>query len=253
MINFFRNIRQRLIKESRVSKYLVYAIGEIILVVIGILIALQINNQNELRKVRAQEQNYLQQLEQEFTYNQAQLEKVMASNARFGEAAREILNHTGPDKPLISEEDLVKLLVAMVNSEVQYRPSNGVLDEIISSGKLGIFKDTELRRLLSSWDGLMYMLKFQEDEQNAYRKDLIGFLNEKGNVRQLFYTTRSELLDLTRSKFENENREILKSIVFENQTMSFRTASFSTNAYYYPKVGTCIEEILHLIDQESEL
>ena len=50
MIKFFRNIRQKLLQENRVSKYLIYALGEIVLVVIGILIALQINNWNENRK-----------------------------------------------------------------------------------------------------------------------------------------------------------------------------------------------------------
>ena len=46
MIKFFRKIRQNMIKENRISKYMLYAIGEIILVVIGILFALQINNWN---------------------------------------------------------------------------------------------------------------------------------------------------------------------------------------------------------------
>ena len=50
MIKFFRHIRQRLISENKTSKYFKYAIGEIVLVVIGILIALQINNWNEQRK-----------------------------------------------------------------------------------------------------------------------------------------------------------------------------------------------------------
>ena len=50
MIKFFRKIRQKLLSENKFSKYLVYAIGEIVLVVIGILIALQINNWNENRK-----------------------------------------------------------------------------------------------------------------------------------------------------------------------------------------------------------
>ena len=50
MIKFFRKIRQELLSENRFSKYLIYAIGEIVLVVIGILIALQINNWNEGRK-----------------------------------------------------------------------------------------------------------------------------------------------------------------------------------------------------------
>jgi hypothetical protein len=50
MIKFFRKIRQRLLTENKVSKYLLYAVGEIVLVIVGILIALQINNSNELRK-----------------------------------------------------------------------------------------------------------------------------------------------------------------------------------------------------------
>ena len=52
MIKFFRKIRQRLLSENKFSKYLIYATGEIVLVVIGILIALQINNWNEQRKER---------------------------------------------------------------------------------------------------------------------------------------------------------------------------------------------------------
>ncbi|MGB5318748.1 DUF6090 family protein [Eudoraea sp.] len=50
MIKFFRRIRQQLLKENNLSKYLLYAIGEIVLVVIGILIALQINNWNQENK-----------------------------------------------------------------------------------------------------------------------------------------------------------------------------------------------------------
>ena len=53
MIKFFRKIRQRLLSENRFRKYLVYAIGEIVLVVIGILIALQINNNNEAKNNEA--------------------------------------------------------------------------------------------------------------------------------------------------------------------------------------------------------
>ena len=62
MIKFFRKIRQKLLSENKFSKYLIYAIGEIILVVIGILIALQINNWNENNKLEAKKQDYYQQL-----------------------------------------------------------------------------------------------------------------------------------------------------------------------------------------------
>ena len=62
MIKFFRKIRQNLLMENKTGKYLKYAIGEIILVVIGILIALQINNWNENKKLEAKTQDYYKQL-----------------------------------------------------------------------------------------------------------------------------------------------------------------------------------------------
>ena len=67
MIKLFRNIRQNLVTQdksvNRTTNYFKYAIGEIVLVVIGILIALQINNWNEQRKDRIQEKNFLSRLE----------------------------------------------------------------------------------------------------------------------------------------------------------------------------------------------
>jgi hypothetical protein len=62
MIKFFRKIRQKLLSENKFSKYMIYAIGEIILVVIGILIALQINNWNENRKLQNQELSLLSEI-----------------------------------------------------------------------------------------------------------------------------------------------------------------------------------------------
>ncbi len=62
MIKFFRKIRHKLLTENKFSKYVLYAIGEILLVVIGILIALQINNRNEWRKDRVKEKIILKDL-----------------------------------------------------------------------------------------------------------------------------------------------------------------------------------------------
>jgi hypothetical protein len=62
MIKFFRKIRQNLLSEGKTGKYLKYAIGEIVLVVIGILIALQINNWNENRKTDSIKQSYYSQI-----------------------------------------------------------------------------------------------------------------------------------------------------------------------------------------------
>ena len=70
MIKFFRNIRRRLLRENRFTKYLLYAVGEIILVVIGILIALQINNWNENRKEQRKAAQLHEQLYNELVRTQ---------------------------------------------------------------------------------------------------------------------------------------------------------------------------------------
>lgn len=65
----FRKIRQKLLIQNKFSKYLLYAIGEIILVVIGILIALQINNWNEYQKERTSEQLLLSEIRDNLKYD----------------------------------------------------------------------------------------------------------------------------------------------------------------------------------------
>ncbi len=69
MIKFFRQVRQNLLMENKTSKYFKYAIGEIILVVIGILIALQINNWNEDKKSQENERVLIQKLQEENKIN----------------------------------------------------------------------------------------------------------------------------------------------------------------------------------------
>ena len=62
MIKFFRKIREKLISENKISKYLLYATGEILLVMIGILLALQVNNWNETRKLELKENEILKEI-----------------------------------------------------------------------------------------------------------------------------------------------------------------------------------------------
>ena len=77
MFKLFRNIRQKLLAEGKSSKYLKYAIGEIVLVVVGILIALQINNWNELRKERKLEVVVLNDIKDNIIRNNELIEKAI--------------------------------------------------------------------------------------------------------------------------------------------------------------------------------
>ena len=77
MIKFFRKIRQNLLMENKTGKYFKYAIGEIVLVVIGILIALSINNWNEMRKSNIEERSALDNIHRDFIKNKEILTKGM--------------------------------------------------------------------------------------------------------------------------------------------------------------------------------
>lgn len=92
MINFFRKIRQHLLIENKFSKYLLYAIGEIILVVIGILIALQINTWNEEKKDRIKEQEILLDLVENLEINKKILEDNIEQLKLFDKSSEIVLN-----------------------------------------------------------------------------------------------------------------------------------------------------------------
>ena len=77
MLRFFRQIRKKLMEQNKIRTYLLYAVGEILLVVIGILIALQINNWNEQRKEKQQEEIYLESLHQEMIQDTVRINRYI--------------------------------------------------------------------------------------------------------------------------------------------------------------------------------
>lgn len=76
MIKLFRNIRHELLNEGKTTRYLKYAIGEIALVMIGILLALQINNWNEMQKDKATEQDYIDRLINEISLDTSYFDNI---------------------------------------------------------------------------------------------------------------------------------------------------------------------------------
>ena len=84
MIKFFRKIRYDLMKKNKAGQYLKYAIGEIVLVVIGILIALQINNWNEQKILKVQEKEALNEIISDLTININKFNETLIGNNRPG-------------------------------------------------------------------------------------------------------------------------------------------------------------------------
>lgn len=99
MINFFRRIRQQLLGENKFSKYVLYAIGEITLVMFGILLALQVNNWNEQRKDRVTEQKILNALQEDLLVNINRLKKDILLEQQTINQANKIIKHLDERKP----------------------------------------------------------------------------------------------------------------------------------------------------------
>jgi len=113
MINFFRRVRRRLLVENRFSKYILYATGEIILVVIGILIALQFNNLNEERKLNNKAKNYLQALNIEIENNIFSIDissAIFESDVKKSVQTLQQLNTVGAKTT--TDDDLKKIIEA---------------------------------------------------------------------------------------------------------------------------------------------
>ena len=221
MIKFFRKIRQNLLSEGKTVKYLKYALGEIILVVIGILIALQFNNWNENRKNDKIEENYLISLKDEFEFNKQNLTTTVNLNDRNANFGLRILKHTGPHEPEINNKTFDSLLVSTIGYEVEFRPRNEIVNELISSGKIALIKNSELRTELSSWAEALQRIRTQESEVSKYRFQLLDLTMEEINLRDAITNATGGIFGMTESKFEKKNTKLLKSQKFESIMTSF--------------------------------
>ena len=151
MIKFFRRIRQNLIETGKTSKYLKYAIGEIILIVIGILIALQINNWNEGNKNIEQEKVYLKNLKDDLNgiidaYNIANtVESLILKQTK------DILRHYDLNEGFYNMDSIFpKLNDLTVRWNVT--PSATTLVEMINSGQTKLIRNTNLRKELVAFN-----------------------------------------------------------------------------------------------------
>ncbi len=91
MIKFFRQIRQNLLSEGKTEKYFKYAIGEIILVVIGILIALQINNWNENRKVKKLEAQIYIELKSDLLQTRSDINETISKHKEIFKSSQQLI------------------------------------------------------------------------------------------------------------------------------------------------------------------
>ncbi|WP_439152022.1 DUF6090 family protein [Winogradskyella sp.] len=165
MIKFFRKIRQNLLSEGKTGKYFKYAISEIILVVIGILIALQINNANEDRKARQQEIKYLKNLQVDIQSELKNNDTIIAFRANKAKAGAEMLTF----KKLESVNDIFELegTIQTVFWWTTFIPTNNMYRELISSGNLNFIKNDSIKDYLLELDKKYVSIENAEEHMRS--------------------------------------------------------------------------------------
>lgn len=159
MIKFFSKIRQRMLTENKFSKYLLYAIGEIVLVVIGILIALQINNCNENKKTRQRELIILENIIHDLEKDKIGLTKIIET--RISKAASATIMVSYYEGVAIKKlSDYYFHWTNVLYWEV-YHPRNIAFKELVNSGNTSIIKNAAIRNTLLDIDA-SYEVLFTE-------------------------------------------------------------------------------------------
>lgn len=200
--------------ENKTGKYLKYAVGEIVLVVIGILIALQINNWNELEKSKQDERILLSNLRDEFVFNRNEYEKTETALNTHINTLETLIRLFGSKKETVNLRYLDSLLYGSFFSP-SAETSEGVYLSITNSGKIDILSNPKLKSLLLSWGSERNNFKIEEGNmyQNLNR-NVVPRLEERISFQNL--EKFGKIKGIQDSKLMQDNREVLNDFVAEN-------------------------------------
>nr|WP_299337632.1 DUF6090 family protein [Allomuricauda sp.] len=143
MLRFLRKVRRNFLSEGRFSKYLLYAVGEIFLVVIGILIALQINNWNEQRKALKEREKLIEALRSDARTTEERLAVSMEMADEINQNLLTFLEMLSKNSDSVSL-DALKTYTSAVFQVANFRPAMSAYETALSTGDIGLIKNDTL-------------------------------------------------------------------------------------------------------------
>lgn len=253
MLKLFRQLRRKFIAENKLKNYLVYALGEIFLVVVGILIALAINNAQHSRSISVKEATYLEGLQKEFQTSKNKLDTLLVVNKTNYESAREILTIIADTLNKPDEEEISELVYNSLSNDIAFNPNNSLLNEMINSGSLRDLSNTELRKQLTNWLSSLDDIAKQEAELKLQRDHVLDlFRSNDYSLRTILDHTQvsQNQLGLSPEPSGKSNLSLYRSRAFENNLLMFILSGLSTEKAHYEPLMNDLEDILNLIDRE---
>ena len=242
MIKFFRRIRQNLLNENKFSKYLIYAIGEIFLVVIGILIALSINNWNENEKSRDREKLLLTNLKEEFNFNLIQLNQTKNRIDNSTDQLVKLVNLFGTETDTIGIDYLNKLINDGLWAPI-FGSNQDVFNSIYDNGKMDLVSNPKLRKMLLSWGS--QVKDFERAEKNMSINLNRNVLPKMEKLISLRNSNNFGIVNGVEggSKIMTDNRVILSNLEAENVFFD-HVWELENVGSLYPDLSIAIEKII---------
>ncbi|NVK48272.1 MAG: hypothetical protein HWE09_00795 [Cyclobacteriaceae bacterium] len=214
MISFFRKIRQKLLSQDRITRYLTYAVGEIFLVVLGILIALQINTWNDQRINRIKERATLNDLHLEFQKNKQKLDSTITYHKAILEAIQEVMSLMNEPESSLTNQPVDSLIYLSIDY-FDYNPSQSVISELISSGKMNLISSDSLRILIFDWvSEIDEKTEGYDTMDEISQTQTLPYLTKKGSMKNIDYNGLGRVNG--RSKFGFQNHRLFQDLEFEN-------------------------------------
>lgn len=226
MLKFFQKIRKSLLVDKKVSQY---AIGEIILVVIGILIALQINNWNQERLNTQEEKILIESISEKINYNQFQYKTGLSRYNEVIKSAYSFLSVINSESKATNIDEIESNLHSITKRWLLGKANSvSIYDQMIGAGQLNILSSEELRSVLTSLKENLLLLESYEDIQiNFLDNQLTPFLNLNADVISIYAngskndtSSYDQLIAIDYSSFYYENSSISYEKLLINKEFS---------------------------------
>jgi hypothetical protein len=246
MIKFLRKIRKNLLNEGKTSRYFKYAVGEILLVVIGILIALQINNWNEHRKDNIHELEVIAGLYGEIRQNlDLTIEYKEESDKRLI-AIKSLLNITTKELEQITDEQLNRSLLLSVISN-GYIPLVSKLDHLLSKESLESYQSQNLISLLNVYSNSINTIKIQSDSDlEKFSNKQVPLFYKNISVKNIMH--QREPKEISKSKNVVHLKLFVQSLEFENVYADLY-ATVKKNTQYLDANIKLMQQIIQYIEE----
>ncbi len=236
MISFFRKIRQKLLVENRVTRYLVYAFGEILLVVVGILIALWVNNLNEKSNQKEQGriilQSFLQDLEEDSLYIFKRIidaEKLIHDHREFVEKIEPVNNWDG----------LMEIRGLLNSPGLRVILQNTTYKELENSGDFDLVWDREIRKSLIAYYKAGEEAATHYEDYSAFTQDLL--LN--------YFTDFDESMDISTIVDNYKDYDVSQSKIENNLSSEFKNRTILLAVFYANKDEVLLSYLQPLQEQ----